>query len=98
MKYSIRGSSELHYEDSIVQIINQYPLWRLITKQSKHILTGLVSFTYEAWLNTEADKDRLFNEIKLFVEQSKGTVSWHECSHDELSSSPCVIAEEYTKS
>ncbi|MGM0836054.1 MAG: hypothetical protein ACQEV7_07845 [Bacillota bacterium] len=84
MKYSIRGTIPTDDGTEIVQVINRYSLWRLVTSQDE-------AFTFEAWVNTEADRTSLFEELKPYA----GVIDWHECTHDEADSQPCVIAEEY---
>lgn len=54
---------------------------------------GEVSF--DLWVETEAQKDTLFSDLKTFVDQHGGSVSWHECSHWEGAVTPCIIAESY---
>lgn len=89
MKYSIRGNMNLTDGSGIVDVLNKYTLWKLDTNQTADI------FSFEAWVNTVEDKDALFNELKPFVDVSGEVIDWHECSHDEPISTPCVIAEEY---
>lgn len=81
---------------NIVTIINKYVLWRLYTAQEKD-REEKDWFTFEAWLNTSEDKDNLFNELKPFVDEYGEKIDWHECSHDEATPIPCVIAEEYKR-
>lgn len=81
---------------NVVSLLNNYDLWRLITNQSVDEL-GNDIFTFEAWLNTLLDKDNLFNELKPFVDQYGEVIDWHECTHDEVNSQPCVIQEEYRR-
>lgn len=94
MKYSIRGTLNLTDGQSVVDVLNSYSLWRLITNQTTSE-DGTQLFTFEAWVNTLTDKDSLFNDLKPFVDTSGEVIDWHECSHDEAISRPCVIAEEY---
>lgn len=79
---------------NVVSLLNQYDLWRLITGQGTDE-TGADIFTFEVWLNDLADKDSLFPQLKPFVDQYGEVIDWHECTHDEPSPQPCVIAEEY---
>lgn len=81
---------------NVVSLINNYTLWKLDTSQSVDEL-GIDIFTFEAWVNTISDKDNLFNELKPFVDQYGELIDWHECSHDEIISQPCVISEEYRR-
>lgn len=89
MKYSVRGSMNLTDGTEVNLMLNKYILWRLVTTQTAD------TFSFEAWVNTVEDKDSLFNELKPFVDVNGEVVDWHECSHDEPISTPCVIAEEY---
>lgn len=79
---------------NVVAVLNSYDLWRLITNETTDE-NGQAVFTFEAWINTITDKDALFNELMPFVDQFGEVISWHECSHDEATQQPCVIAEEY---
>lgn len=83
----------MHLTDgsNIVATINKYPLWRLITEE------GIEYFIFEIWLNTEENKDHLFEELKAFVDEFGEQIDWHECTHDEVERTPCVISEKYTK-
>lgn len=89
MKYSIRGNMLLSDGSGVVAILNNYSLWRLITGQGE-------TFTFEAWVNTQSEKDSLFDDLKPFVDEFGESIDWHECTHDELTPTPCVIAETYT--
>ena len=91
MKYSIRGIIHTVDGSGAVALINQYVLWRLVTAE-----TNNGDFTFEVWLNSEADKTALFNNLKTFVDTYTGSIDWHECTHDEVISSPCVIVETYS--
>lgn len=90
MKYSVRGNMLLSDGSAVVTVLNKYSLWRLITGQGE-------SFTFEAWVNTQADKDALFNELKPFVDEFGEFIDWHECTHDEPAVQPCTIAETYVR-
>jgi hypothetical protein len=90
MKYSIRGTLNTSDGSAVVSLINQYVLWRLVTNQSD-------TFTFEAWVNTEADKNSLFAALKTHVDTNTGSIDWHQCTHDEPQPQPCSIAETYTK-
>lgn len=89
MKYSVRGSIATIDGSGVVSVINQYVLWRLVTNAGD-------SFMFEAWVNTETDKTALFNTLKTFVNAYTGEIDWHMCSHDESTTTPCVISETYT--
>lgn len=90
MKYSIRGNFNLSDGSEVVATLNKYTLWRLETNQTE-------TFNFEVWVNNETDKANLFNELKPFVDQYGEVIDWHECSHDETVSQPCVIQEEYRR-
>lgn len=89
MKYSIRGNLTISDGAEVVELLNKYTLWRLETMQTEE------NFVFEAWVNNSTDKYHLFSELKPFVDQYGELIDWHECSHDELTGRPCVIAEEY---
>lgn len=93
MKYSIRGNLSIADETPVIELLNSYTLWKLDPKRDYEANL----FIFEAWINNLVDKDNLFNGLKPFVDQFGEVVDWHECSHDELTHTPCVIAEEYRK-
>lgn len=96
MKYSIRGNLRLADGSNVVSLLNGYELWRLITNQSVDE-EGNELFIFDVWLNTVQDKDSLFSELKPFVDEYGEVIDWHECTHDEVVSQPCVISEEYRR-
>jgi hypothetical protein len=91
VKYSVSGSVNTADGSPIVDAINNYALWRLVTDQSAD------GFTFEAWVHVEADKTSLFGELKPFVISAADRIDWHECTHDEAVHAPCVIAETYQR-
>lgn len=95
MKYSIGGSIFTSDETGIVDVINNYKLWRLTVANERDSVTNLNIFNFEAWVNTELDKNSLFADLKAIIDNNNGQINWHECTHDEEISTPCVIAEEY---
>mgnify|MGYP005753696265 CR=1 FL=1 len=97
MKYSIRGELNKNSENSIVTLINQFSLWRLITNTVKTEGSEEECFSFEAWVNTPEEKDEMFQNAKLQVDIYGGWVDWHECYHDESNSPPCNIAETYRR-
>lgn len=95
MKYSIKGNLAISDGSGVVEILNKYNLWRLVTNNYKDAITNVEYFTFEAWVDTEAEKTNLFNELKPIVDVNGELINWHECTHDEEVQQPCVIAEEY---
>ena len=95
MKYSIRGSIFVSDGTDIINVINKYNLWKLVTGNMKDDITNSDIFIFETWVATETDKTELFNELKSFVDTNSGNIDWHECSHDESNSYPCIITEVY---
>ena len=93
MKYSISGAIPSVEEHLIVDIINNFNLWRLNTSTQR--LEEIDVFHFEAWVNEEIDKSNLFNSMKKIVDNYGGDITWHECTHDEEIQSPCVISEVY---
>jgi hypothetical protein len=93
MKYSVRGNMAMSDGSAVVEVLNGYTLWRLHTSQSN--VDGTDYFNFEAWVNTIADRDSLFNELKIYVDAYGESIDWHECTHDEEVQQPCVIIEEY---
>lgn len=89
MKYSIRGNLNAVNSSEVVFVINQHTLWRLVTKQEQE------TFIFEVWINTISDKDSLFNALKPFVNKHSEVIDWHECTHDEINPSPCIIKETF---
>jgi hypothetical protein len=97
MKYSIRGNLSINDGSAVVAVINKYSLWRFVTEQIKD-RNGIDVFVFEAWVNSIDEKTNLFNELKTFVDENGEQIDWHECTHDEPSPQPCIIAETYIKS
>jgi len=99
MKYSIRGNFNISDGSEIITLLNSFQLWRLITGVSFEIDKANYElkevFYFEVWLNNPEDKIQLFNLLKPFVDAYGEQIDWHECSHDEQTRTPCVIAEEY---
>ena len=91
MKYSVRGNLNMSDGASVVTLLNTFTLWKLETKQSES------KFRFEVWLNTIQEKSHLFEQVKMYVDSYGGLIDWHECTHDEDVSRPCVIAEIYTQ-
>jgi hypothetical protein len=90
MKYSIRGNMLLSDGSAVVAVLNNYSLWRLITAQGD-------TFSFEAWVNTQDEKNALFDDLKPFVDEFGEFIDWHECTHDEPIVQPCVISETYVR-
>ena len=95
MKYSIRGNLNMSDGSPVVALLNKYVLWRLETRQTAGE-NEQDNISFEVWLNTETQKNGLFNELKSYVDEYGEMIDWHECTHDELISKPCVISETYT--
>lgn len=96
MKYSIRGNLTTADSSAVVELVNNYKLWRLVT--GNHVEEDEQEiFTFEVWLNSESDKASLFNGLKPFVESESDYIDWHECTHDEPESRPCEIKEVYRR-
>ena len=94
MKYSVRGRLNVSEGSLIVSLLNTYDLInpkinQTVNKQGKDILL------FDVWLNTINEKDSLFESLKPFVDEFSGLIDWHECTHDQLNSIPCNIAEIY---
>lgn len=94
MKYSIRGILKLTDEQSAITLLNSYQLWKFKSSRSKDGKDE-TGFYFEVWLNSLSEKDSLFNDLKSLVNESWEFIDWHECTHDETVSTPCVIAETY---
>lgn len=95
MKYSIRGRLNVDEGTEIIELLNRYSLWRLVTGGYYNEEADINVFTFEVWLNTNEDKNDLFRDLKLEVDRYGGNINWHECTHDEPLHKPCVILEEY---
>lgn len=96
MKYSIRGNLNKNDTSEVITLLNEYKLWKLKTSQSLNNDEN-EDFIFEVWLDTVEEKNSLFNALKPFVTESGELIDWHECTHDEEISLPCVIAEVYTR-
>jgi hypothetical protein len=96
MKYSIRGNLNMSDGSAVVGVINKYPLWRLITSQSTDP-NNVNTFSFEAWVNTDTDKNGMFNDLKPIVDASTGSIDWHNCTHDEPIPQSCTVVETYRK-
>lgn len=79
---------------NVVALLNTFTLWRLETKQAFNRQNKDI-FTFEVWLNTAQEKTHLFEQPKLFVDAYDESINWHECTHDEFVSIPCVLVETY---
>lgn len=95
MKYSVKGNLQLGKSTAVVSLINTFTLWRLVTDTVINRATEEETFIFEAWVNTENDKNNLFNALKTHVNRSNEDISWHECTHDEPFPLPCKIVEVY---
>jgi len=95
MKLSVRGHTYVSDGSEIIDTINNYKLWRLVSESGKDTTTSNNFFYFEAWLNTEEDRTSLFNDLKPFIFNYGGWIDWHKCTHDEANSEPCVIEETY---
>lgn len=96
MKFSVRGNLAAADSSAVVELVNKYQLWRLVTGSYVDEDEREV-FTFEVWLNSESDKDSLFNGLKPYVVSESEYIDWHECTHDEPESRPCVIEETYRR-
>lgn len=102
MKYSIIGNlngivAGSVEEQAVVDKVNTYnPIWRFVPNIYKTD-EGISVMTFEIWLETVDIRNACFTEMKAFVDKHNGSTTWHECTHDEPTQAPCVIAEEYRK-
>lgn len=96
MKYSIKGNLNLSDGSNVIALFNTFTLWRLYADNTTDRRTQEQKFTFEVWVNTEAEKTALFNALKPFVDQYGEEIKWHECTHDEPIHTPCVPVEIYT--
>lgn len=96
MKYSVRGCVRPEFETLVVEKINKYKLWRLMTDLKIKRPIGETFFIFEVWVNSEHDKTLLFESLKECVNEHEHVyVNWHRCTHDEEIAQPCIIVEEY---
>lgn len=95
MKYSISGSTFMNDGTDVINVINKYRLWKLKSSNTKSNIIKDFVFEFEAWVNSEEDKNMMFNELKQFVDTYGGSLSWHECRHDEDTNKSCVMSEVY---
>jgi hypothetical protein len=89
MKYSIRGDIPAINAETVIDVLNDYTLWRLDTGENEGV------FSFEAWVNAEGYKTDLFDDLKPLIDSWGGWINWHICSHDEAEPQPCVIVETY---
>lgn len=94
MKYSIRGVIRTSDDLGIMQLINNYLLYKLDLRKATNE-EGVEQVVFEAWLPNQSDKVQLFDATKEQVDIFGGVTDWHECSHDEAEGRPCVIVESY---
>jgi hypothetical protein len=94
MKYSIKGNFKTKDDATVINIINQFFIYKLAPQKTTDEV-GNPLFIFEAWLPNLLDKNNLYNQLKLKVDELGGSVSWHECTHDEDYPQPCVLIEEY---
>jgi hypothetical protein len=97
MRYAIRGNFVINDQQDVLDTIQKYPLWKPLVKTTYMDDEGLEWVTCEALLNAEEDKTYLFEELKTLVNYTGEWIDWHECTHDENISKPCVIQEDYRK-
>ena len=96
MKHSIRGNIRTTDGSPIVADINRFELWHFVPKLIVDE-EGYTVFSFEAWVNSESDKNALFTMLKPHVDTNTGAIDWHVCSHDESVSQPCSIVETYQR-
>lgn len=77
--------------EPIINVLNNFTLWNLKAREDGE------SIAFEAWVKTEEEKTALFEALKPFVDEYGESIDWHECTHDEAVSQPCVIMETYTR-
>lgn len=96
MKYSIIG--RLHEkEDKVVEILNEYTLWRLYTGITRNLITDAEMTEFEVWISLRENAMELYNSLTEYVKINGDYVGWHRCFHDEGVITPCVAEEEYRK-
>lgn len=100
MKYSVKievftDNADSNVSDAIIEKVNNYQLWKLTPNNYKSRAINKNIFSVESWLNSEEDKNSLFNELKQFVVDYGGVINSHRCTHDEENPQPCVIEEEF---
>lgn len=87
-------------EDDVAAKISGKKVWgeTIISKGKDE--DGYPSHGVTVRFDNETDMDELFEFIKTKIEKIpvlKGTVSKHNCSHDEGTPQPCIITEETSK-
>lgn len=97
MKKSIRGNLKAQTDtdkQAVVTDINKYLLWKLDTQEVTDE-EGNVSFSFEAWVENDADESKLFTDMKRHADKLKGNIDRHDCTHDEKDNKPCELTESY---
>lgn len=87
-------------EDDVAAKIGGKKVWgeTIISKGEDE--DGYPANGLEVRFDTEADMNEVYDFIKGKMEKIpilKGTVSKHNCSHDEGTPQPCIITEETSK-
>lgn len=97
IKYSLRGSLGTSDAASVEAVLTHYPTSHYAVNASIDE-SGNNLFSFEVWVESEADKDALFEQLKPLVDQYGELIDWHECSHDVMyAARPCVISETYVR-
>jgi hypothetical protein len=97
MQYSIRGTLNTSDDTKIKGVINKYRSLDKESLSSHSDKNGKPQFLFELKTKDLVKKSGMFLEFKTLVDEYTGSIDWHECSHDEPTQKPCVIAEEYRK-
>jgi hypothetical protein len=100
MKYSIRARITLELPEAGEAFEGYYSGVEGIYKVEQVISHENNSHTiiFEVWVNTSAQCQEVFNDVKLVVEDSiNGEVSWHECWNFSETPQSCVISESFVK-
>lgn len=95
MRYSISGTTTDRTDIRELNITSR--MIENIEDTYKIIEFGNGEVSFEIWVDTVEQKDILFDDLKLFIDENGGVVKWHECSHWDDVKTPCVIAEAYPR-
>jgi hypothetical protein len=98
MKYSIKGRLFIDSAEEVVDVINNYKIWKFTyhTELSPVNLEYVTMF--EIWLSSKEHEERLFEELKPLVISQGGHIDSHECFNEDSQGDnlrPCVINKIY---
>lgn len=95
MKYSVKGSLRTTDASVLMATLGKYT--SDISSSQHTDPEGHAVLIFEAWVASTEDKTAMFEDLKPLVDMFGEAINWHECSHEETVSRPCVIRETYSR-